>query len=54
VRQALRPDSDIFGKTLNAKTRNYSNTHNYPNTRNYDEFQLPLVMVTITLCATAP
>jgi len=43
VRQALRPDSDIFGKTLNAKTRNY------PNTRNYNEFQLPLGMITIAL-----
>jgi len=48
VRQALRPDSDIFGKTLNAKTRNY------PNTRNYNEFQLPLGMITIALCAIAP
>ena len=54
MRQALRPDSDIFGKTLNAKTRNYPNTHNYPNTRNYNEFQLPLGMITIALCAIAP
>jgi len=48
VRQALRPDRDIFGKTLITKTRNY------PNTRDYDESQLPLGMITITLRATAP
>ncbi|MDC1407176.1 hypothetical protein N8524_02475 [Candidatus Puniceispirillum sp.] len=48
MRQALRPDRDIFGKTLTTKTRNY------PNIRNYDESQLPLGMITITLRATAP
>jgi hypothetical protein len=42
VRQALRPDRDIFGKTLITKTGNY------------DESQLPLGMTTITLRATAP
>jgi len=36
ARQALRPDRDIFGKTLITKTRNYPNIHNY------DESQLPL------------
>jgi hypothetical protein len=48
VRQALRPDRDIFGKTLTTKARNY------PNTRNYGESQLPLGMITSTLRATAP
>jgi hypothetical protein len=45
VRQALRPDRDIFGKTLTTKTRNY------PNTRNYDESQLPLEMIIIRVTA---
>ncbi|MDP4632330.1 MAG: hypothetical protein NWR44_02155 [Alphaproteobacteria bacterium] len=45
MRQALRPDRDIFGKTLTTKTRNY------PNTRNYDESQLPLGMIIIRVTA---